>query len=88
MTNKQKKDYIGIVIPPCYKEPALNADSMEQAKSPFFKCSLPINKGFFEAEDTNCCPLLNERGSRIKLLLSPLNSNKIKLHSVPGGKAS
>ena len=22
MTNKQKKDYIGIVIPSCYKEPA------------------------------------------------------------------
>lgn len=95
MTNKQKKDYIGIVIPSCYKEPALNADCMEQAKSPFFKCSLPINKGFSEADDTKCCSLLNERGSRIKLLLSALKSNKIKLHSVPGydefsqrGKAS
>ncbi len=95
MTNKQKKDYIGIVIPSCYKEPALNADCLNQANSPIFKCSLPINKGFSEADDTNCCALINEPGSHIKLLLSPLNSNKIKLHSIPGsdefsqrGKAS
>ncbi|MFS0812670.1 hypothetical protein [Peribacillus phoenicis] len=95
MTNKQKKDYIGIVIPSCHKESALKAECMEQSKSPFLKYSLPINKGFSEADDTNCCALINEPGSHIKLLLSPLKSNKIKLHSIPGsdefsqrGKAS
>ncbi|TKH02505.1 hypothetical protein FC682_21850 [Peribacillus simplex] len=95
MTNKQKKDYIGIVIPSSHKESSLKAECMEQAKSPSFKCSLPINKGFSEADDTNCCALINEPGSHNKLLLSPLNLNKIKHHSVTGsdefsqrGKAS
>jgi hypothetical protein len=84
MTNKQKKDYIGIVIPSCHKKSALKAERMEQAKSPFFNCSLPINKGFSKADDTNCCASINEPGSHIKLLLSPLNSNKIHHHTVTG----
>ncbi|MCY9137616.1 hypothetical protein [Peribacillus frigoritolerans] len=100
MTNITIKDYIGIVIPSCYKTSVLKEECLESrpspAISPFFKCSLPINNVFSEVDDINC-DLLNqpELGSHIKLLLSPFSSNEIKLHSVHGadefsqrGKAS